>query len=79
MATKRSKTHATRTPRPDVFRMELKFPVTLLAFHKRDAVEQLRQFAGALQALVEASAGERFIVESGELTLLSREPLPQDR
>ena len=79
MATKHSKTHSTRTPRLDVFRIERKFPVTLLAFHKRDAVEQLQQFAEALQALVEASAGERFIVESGELTLLSREPLPQDR
>lgn len=79
MATKRSKTPSTRTSQPDVFKFELKFPVTMLEYHKRDAVERMQQFCGSLAALVEASSGQMFVVEAGQIALLSRDPLPQDR
>ena len=63
-------------PQPIVYTIDFRFPITLVAFREKDAVERVRQFAAALAGLVEATAPQSFVIGDGKLTVRSREPLP---
>jgi len=76
---KRSANPPMTPPQPIVYTIDFGFRITLVAFREKDAVERVRFFGDALAAMIDASAGQMFVLGDATLKVKSAEPLPLAR
>ena len=76
MATKKSATDAGRPPQPVIYTIDFSLPISLVAFREKDAMARVRFFGDALTAMVDASAGQMFVLGGATFKLRGALPLP---
>ena len=76
MTTKKSAADAARPPQPVIYSIDFSIPISLVAFREKDAMARVRFFGDALTAMVDASAGQMFVLGGATFKLRGTTPLP---